>query len=132
MTWEDAEVIGIVDSDYQVDPGWLRRCAPAFADPWIGFVQTPQDYRDWQQARYYRRLYYSYKYFFAVSQPSRNEHNGAIFAGTMGLIRRVALDELGGWDQWGITEDAQMSLRLLRARPTGLHVDRSSVSGTIP
>ena len=43
-----------------------------------------EDYRDWTQARYYRRLYYSYKYFFAVSQPSRNEHDGAIFAGTDG------------------------------------------------
>ena len=32
MTSQDAEVIGIVDSDYQVEPGWLRRCAPAFAD----------------------------------------------------------------------------------------------------
>ena len=132
MTSPDAEVIGIVDSDYQVEPGWLRRCAPAFADPWIGFVQTPQDYRDWQQARYYRRLYYSYKYFFAVSQPSRNEHDGAIFAGTMGLIRRVALDELGGWDEWCITEDAELSLRLLRAGWHGLHVDETFGRGIMP
>jgi len=44
----------------------------------------------------FARLYYSYKYFFAVSQPSRNEHDGAIFAGTMGLIRRVALATGGG------------------------------------
>src|SRR5215468_2346893 len=29
LTAEEAEVIGIVDSDYQVQPGWLRRCAPA-------------------------------------------------------------------------------------------------------
>jgi hypothetical protein len=123
LTSEEAEVIGIIDSDYQVQPGWLRRCAPAFADPWIGFVQTPQDYRGWQAARYYRRLYYSYKYFFAVSQPSRNEYDGAIFVGTMGLIRRVALDELGGWDEWVITEDAELSLRLLRAGWHGLHVD---------
>src|SRR5690242_8702644 len=69
LTAADADVIGIIDSDYQVEPGWLRRCAPAFADPWIGFVQSPQDYRDWRYARYYRRLYYSYNYFFAVSQP---------------------------------------------------------------
>ena len=88
-------------------------------------MQAPQDYRDWRHARYYRRLYYSYKYFFAVSQPSRNEHDGAIFAGTMGLIRRVALDELGGWDEWCITEDAEISLRLLRAGWSGLHVDES-------
>src|SRR6266571_7977196 len=111
---------------------FLRRCAPAFADPWIGFVQSPQDYRDWTQARYYRRLYYSYKYFFAVSQPSRNEHDGAIFAGTMGLIRRVALDELGGWDEWCITEDAEISLRLLRAGFSGLHVDQSWGYGIMP
>jgi cellulose synthase/poly-beta-1,6-N-acetylglucosamine synthase-like glycosyltransferase len=132
LTDERAELIGVVDSDYQLEPGFLRRCAPPFADPWIGFVQSPQDYRDWQYARYYRRLYYSYKYFFAVSQPSRNEHDGAIFAGTMGLIRRVALDELGGWDEWCITEDAEISLRLLRAGWHGLHVDQTWGRGIMP
>jgi cellulose synthase/poly-beta-1,6-N-acetylglucosamine synthase-like glycosyltransferase len=132
LTSPDAEIIGIVDSDYQVDPGFLKACVPAFADPWTGFVQAPQDYRDWAHDRYYRRLYYSYKYFFAVSQPSRNEHDGAIFAGTMGLIRRVALDELGGWDEWCITEDAEMSLRLLQAGWSGLHVDSSGGHGIMP
>jgi cellulose synthase/poly-beta-1,6-N-acetylglucosamine synthase-like glycosyltransferase len=132
LTSPDADIIGVVDSDYQIEPRFLRRCAPAFADPWVGFIQTPQDYRDWRQARYYRRLYYSYKYFFAVSQPSRNEHDGAIFAGTMGLIRRVALDELGGWDEWCITEDAELSLRLLRAGWHGLHVDQSWGYGIMP
>ena len=132
LTSPEAEIIGVVDSDYQIKPGFLRRCAPAFADPWIGFVQAPQDYRGWRQAAYYRRLYYSYKYFFAISQPSRNEHDGAIFAGTMGLIRRVALDELGGWDEWCITEDAEMSLRLLRAGWSGLHLDESWGHGIMP
>ena len=132
LTDPRAELIGVVDSDYQIKPGFLRRCAPAFADPWIGFVQAPQDYREWTQARYYRRLYYSYKYFFAISQPSRNEHDGAIFAGTMGLIRRVALDELGGWDEWCITEDAELSLRLLRAGWSGLHLDQSWGHGIMP
>jgi glycosyltransferase involved in cell wall biosynthesis len=132
LTDPRAEVIGVVDSDYQIEPGFLRRCAPRFADPWIGFIQSPQDYRGWQQAPYYRRLYYSYKYFFAISQPSRNEHDGAIFAGTMGLIRRVALDELGGWDEWCITEDAELSLRLLRAGWHGLHVDQTYGRGIMP
>jgi glycosyltransferase involved in cell wall biosynthesis len=132
LTNPRAELIGVVDSDYQVKPGFLRSCAPAFADPWIGFVQAPQDYRGWRLAAYYRRLYYSYKYFFAISQPSRNEHDGAIFAGTMGLIRRVALDELGGWNEWCITEDAELSLRLLRAGWSGLHLDQSWGHGIMP
>jgi glycosyltransferase involved in cell wall biosynthesis len=132
MTDPAAEVIGVVDSDYQIEPGFLRRCAPAFAEPWVGFVQSPQDYRGWQHARYYRRLYFSYKYFFAVSQPSRNERDGAIFAGTMGLIRRVALEQLGGWDEWCITEDAELSLRLLRAGFSGQTVDESWGHGIMP
>jgi len=132
MTDPRAEIIGVIDSDYQLEPGFLRRCAPLFADPWVGFTQAPQDYRGWQRARYYRRLYYSYSYFFAVSQPSRNERDGAIFAGTMGLIRRVALEQLGGWDEWCITEDAELSLRLARAGWSGLHVDESWGKGIMP
>src|SRR5258707_3012614 len=132
MTDERAEIIGVVDSDYQLNPDFLRRCAPLFAESWVGFTQAPQDYRGWEHARYDRRLYYSYKYFFAVSQPSRNERDGAIFAGTMGLIRRVALEQLGGWDEWCITEDAELSLRLLRAGFSGLHVDQSFGRGIMP
>jgi hypothetical protein len=126
------ELIGVIDADYQLDPGFLAACAPLFADPTVGFIQAPQDYRDWEQAPFYRRLYYSYKYFFAVSQPSRNERDGAIFAGTMGLIRRQALEQAGGWDEWCITEDAELSLRLLRDGWTGLHVDRSFGRGVMP
>jgi glycosyltransferase involved in cell wall biosynthesis len=129
---ERCDLIGVVDSDYQIDPGFLRECAPLFADERVGFIQAPQDYRDWQVAPFYRRLYYSYKYFFEVSQPSRNERDGAIFAGTMGLIRRRALEAVGGWDEWCITEDAELSLRLLRAGWSGIHVDPSFGHGIMP
>src|SRR3989475_2279248 len=50
----------------------------------------------------------------------------------MGLIRRVALEQLGGWDEWCITEDAELSLRLLRAGWHGLHVDQSWGYGIMP
>jgi hypothetical protein len=50
----------------------------------------------------------------------------------MGLIRRAALERLGGWDEWCITEDAELSLRLLRAGWSGLHVDQSWGHGVMP
>jgi cellulose synthase/poly-beta-1,6-N-acetylglucosamine synthase-like glycosyltransferase len=128
----DTEIVGVVDSDYQIDPWFLRRCVPLFEDQGVGFIQAPQDYRDWHASGYLRRLYYSYKYFFTVSQPSRNERDGAIFAGTMGLIRRSALEQVGAWDEWCITEDAELSLRLLRAGWSGLHVDASMGWGVMP
>ena len=127
-----AEVIGIVDADYHVRPDFLADCAPLFGDPGVSFVQTPQDYRDWKVSAYFRRLYYSYGYFFDVSQRSRNERNGAIFGGTMGLIRRSELAAVGGWDEWCITEDAELSLRLLKAGGRGVHIDRSYGYGVMP
>jgi cellulose synthase/poly-beta-1,6-N-acetylglucosamine synthase-like glycosyltransferase len=127
-----AELIGVVDSDYQLEPTFLTRCTPFFDDPDVAFVQAPQDYRDWEGAAFYRRLYYSYRHHFAVSQPSRNERDGAIFAGTMGLIRRSALEQVGGWSEWCITEDAELSLRLLEGGWTGLHVDQSFGKGVMP
>jgi hypothetical protein len=42
------------------------------------------------------------------------------------------LQEVGGWDEWCITEDAELSLRLLRAGWSGLHVDRSFGKGIMP
>ena len=93
MTDPRTELIGVIDSDYQLEPGLPAPLRAAVRRPEVGFIQAPQDYRDWEQAPFYRRLYYSYKYFFAVSQPSRNERDGAIFAGTMGLIRREALEQ---------------------------------------
>jgi cellulose synthase/poly-beta-1,6-N-acetylglucosamine synthase-like glycosyltransferase len=127
-----AEVIGIVDADYLVDADWLAKCAPLFGAEDVAFVQTPQDYRDWTGSQYLRGLYFSYDYFFDVSQKSRNERNGAIFGGTMGLIRREALVEVGGWDEWCITEDAELSLRLLRAGDRGIHVAQAFGRGVMP
>ena len=41
-----AEIIAIIDADYEVDPNFLRELVPAFADPKVAFIQTPQDYND--------------------------------------------------------------------------------------
>src|SRR5574340_189946 len=46
QTAPDAQIMGIVDADYQVEPNWLADLVGHFADSEVGFVQTPQDYRD--------------------------------------------------------------------------------------
>ena len=45
-TAADAEIIGIIDADYVVQPDWLKDLVPLFADPTVGLVQAPQDHRD--------------------------------------------------------------------------------------
>ncbi|HWD71834.1 MAG TPA: glycosyltransferase [Actinomycetota bacterium] len=127
-----AEIIGIIDADYLVDPDYLEETVGYFIDPDLAFLQTPQDYRDWEGDPYLTACYDAYRYFFATSMPSRNERNSIIFAGTMGLIRRSALEGLQGWDEWCITEDAEASLRLLKAGWSGLYLHRSFGKGIMP
>ena len=115
-----------------MDPDFLRELVPAFADPQVAFVQTPQDYSDSTGDVFSESTYRGYKYFFEVSMPSRNERNAIIFAGTMGLIRKSVLEEIGGWDEWCITEDAEASLRILKKGYQSLYINRAFGSGLMP
>ncbi|MBI5030928.1 MAG: glycosyltransferase [Chloroflexi bacterium] len=132
QTSPDAEIIGIIDADYEVTPDFLRDTVPAFADPEVAFVQTPQDYRGIKLNPFFEAAYHGYKYFFEVSMPSRNEDNAIIFAGTMGLLRKSVLQEIGGWDEWCITEDAEASLRILQRGYKSIYINKSYGRGLIP
>src|SRR2546421_2864174 len=129
---QDVSILGIVDADYLVKPGFLKEMVGHFADERVAFVQTPQNYRDWRDSGYLRGLFYSYRYFFDVTMPSRANRNAIIFAGTMGLIRRSALERIGGWDENIITEDAEASLRLLGLGSTGVYEPTVWGEGLMP
>jgi cellulose synthase/poly-beta-1,6-N-acetylglucosamine synthase-like glycosyltransferase len=131
-TAPDVELIGVVDADYLVDPSYLSSVVGYFSDPQLAFVQTPQDYREYEHDPYLRANYDAGEYFFTTSMPSRNERDSIIFAGTMGLLRRSVLDGLGGWAEWCITEDSETSLRMLRSGYSGLYVARSFGKGIMP
>ncbi len=132
LTDPRAELVAVVDSDYLVEPDWLDEVVGFFADQEIAFVQTPQDYREFENNPYLTACYDAYRYFFSSAMPSRNERNSIIFAGTMGILRRRVLEELGGWSEWCITEDAEASLRMLRAGYSGLYLGRSFGRGIMP
>jgi cellulose synthase/poly-beta-1,6-N-acetylglucosamine synthase-like glycosyltransferase len=131
-TAPEAEIISSIDADYIVEPNFLRELVPAFANPRIGFVQAPQDYRYNPRDPFSDSTYFGYRYFFEVSMPVRNEHNAIIFCGTMGLIRKSALQEIGGWDEWCITEDAEASLRILKLGYQSLYIKRRFGRGLMP
>src|SRR5206468_3667262 len=129
---KDVELIGVVDSDYVVRPDWLRAVVGHFADPKVAFVQTPKNYRDWTDDQYLRGVFYSYEYFFEVSMPARAHRNAIICAGTMGVIRRSALEEIGGWNTEVVTEDAEASLRMLANGAIGVYEPRPFGRGLMP
>jgi cellulose synthase/poly-beta-1,6-N-acetylglucosamine synthase-like glycosyltransferase/exo-beta-1,3-glucanase (GH17 family) len=113
QTAPDAKVIGVIDSDYMVRPDWLKAVVPYFDDAKISYVQAPQDHRDWTGDRFKEMLNWEYAGFFDIGMCLRNEYDAIIQHGTMTLVRRDLMEELGGWATWCITEDTELGLRLM-------------------
>lgn len=126
------EIIAVVDADFVVQPDFLKRTVGYFRDSKIGFLQTKQEFVTDDNVPYLRRLALTYATFDEVTMPSRNEYDAIIFAGTMGLIRRQAIVDAGGWAEWCVTEDAELSLRMLGCGYSGIYVDESFGRGVMP
>ncbi len=131
-TAPDAEIIGVIDSDYLVDPDWLRCMVPAFDNPKVGFTQSPQDYRDNDGGLFKRMMFWEYAGFFHAGMVTRNERNAIIQHGTMTLVRKQALLNEHGWAEWCITEDSQLGLRLFRAGYEAVYSKKSFGKGVMP
>jgi exo-beta-1,3-glucanase (GH17 family)/cellulose synthase/poly-beta-1,6-N-acetylglucosamine synthase-like glycosyltransferase len=111
-TAADAEIIGIIDADYVVEPDWLKDLVPVFADPRVGLVQAPQDHRDEDRSLMHYMMNGEYAGFFDIGMVQRNEENAIIVHGTMCLIRRAAMDMAGGWSSDTICEDTDLGLAI--------------------
>ena len=112
-TAADAEIIGIIDADYVVQPDWLKDLVPVFADPRVGLVQAPQEHRDGDRSLMHYIMNGEYAGFFDIGMVQRNEYNAIIVHGTMCLIRRAAMDMAGGWAGDTICEDTDLGLAII-------------------
>ena len=123
-TAADAEIIGVLDADYVVQPDWLKDLVPLFAEPRVGLVQSPQDHRDGDRSVMHHAMNAEYAGFFDIGMVQRNEVNAIIVHGTMCLIRRAAIDAIGGWSSETIVEDADLGLTLLEHGWTAHYTNR--------
>ncbi len=127
-----AEVIGVVDADYVVDPEWLSSLIPHFDKPDVAVVQAPQAHRDWETQPFRRMCNWEFDGFFRIGMHHRNERNALIQHGTMTLVRRLALEEVGGWSEWCICEDTELGLRLIERGYDTRYVDHILGRGLTP
>jgi cellulose synthase/poly-beta-1,6-N-acetylglucosamine synthase-like glycosyltransferase len=128
----DATLVAVVDADYMTEPNYLSTLSSCFSDASLGFVQTRHDYRDWDHSAFQEACYWEYRYPYGTYMLSRNERNAPILTGTMCLMRREALERVGGWAEWCPTEDSEMAIRLQAAGYSGLYFNESYGHGLIP
>lgn len=124
-----------LDADHVPLPHILDRVLGFFdEDPKLAFVQTPQDFYNTDAFTYSvddqsRRIWEEQRLFFGVIQPGKDSINGTFFCGCSAVIRRAALDSIGGFSTLTITEDIETSMRLHAAGWNSAFYGESMVYG---
>lgn len=132
LTSPKAELVSVMDADYICDEDFLRQLIGFFEDPAVGFVQTCQDYREWQNKIFQTACYYEYQIHFKLELLGQNEWDINYTIGTMCLIRRQALDQVKGWADWCLTEDSEVAVRIHALGYTGYYLNQTFGYGLIP
>ncbi len=117
LSRSDADFILVLDADHLVRPNFLDRVLGHFEDPRVAIVQTPQVYYNLDSFQHHFRaangsLWHEGAIFHHAMQPGADRWNAAFFVGTGAVLRRSALEKIGGFATESVTEDAFTCMRL--------------------
>ncbi|HUC18606.1 MAG TPA: glycosyltransferase family 2 protein [Acetobacteraceae bacterium] len=131
-TAANATIIGVISSGDIVSPDWLRSMVPAFADPKLGFAQSPQECRESEETLFKRLMFWEYTESSHLGMISRDGHDPIIAHAAMILVRTTAIHAAGGWAEWCPVEEAELGLRLMCLGWRGISARKSFGKGAMP
>ncbi len=122
------ELIVIFDSDWIPQKEFLRKVVEPFSDPDVAIVQTRQGFSNHDKNLISRFASYLLIIYHSVFMPINNKANAVFFCGTAGAIRKKAMVKVGGWNSKSITEDSDLTVRLLMAGYKTVYLDIATPS----
>lgn len=130
------ELVAVFDCDHVPVESFLRETVPYFADPKMGFVQTPHHFYNPDIFQYNLRLQHEVvgeqDLFFKIIQPGKDFYNSSFFAGSAGVLRRGALAAVGGFRTDTVTEDLHTSMQIHAMGYRSAYVDKVLSVGLAP
>lgn len=130
------DLLAVFDADVVPQGSFLARTAGLFADPAVGFVQTPQSYMNAdpviRNLRLERWLMPDEETFYRWVEPVRQGLNAVVCAGTSFVMRRSALLQVGGFETGTPSEDLATGIRLAAAGYRNLFVGEKLSAGLAP
>lgn len=100
----------VFDADHVPHPDFLREVMGYFVDPSMGFVQTPQFYKNQYDNLITMTSWMQQTLFFGPIMVGKNRLNSAFMCGTNMAISREAITQAGGMCETSIAEDFLSSL----------------------
>lgn len=115
LFYSTGEIVTIYDAEDLPEPLQLRRVAVAFArlTDDVACVQAELAYHNGNQNMLTGWFTAEYALWFGFLLPGFMRRNSPIpLGGTSNHLRRSVLDEIGSWDPFNVTEDADLGLRI--------------------
>lgn len=131
------DFLAIFDADHAPRSDFILKTLGYFKNPNVAFVQTVQDFYNLNSYQHRKKSKKGYIWteqslFFQVIQRGKDYWNAAFFCGTCAIIRRSALDDIGGFATGTITEDLHTSLRLHKRGYQSIYHAESLAFGIAP
>ncbi|MFZ6006770.1 MAG: glycosyltransferase [Nitrospirota bacterium] len=112
----DGDFIAVFDADHVPQPDFLERLLGYFRDESVAFVQTPQDFYNIDSFQHRltkgKKLWSEQSLFYSLIQAGKDRWNATYFCGSCAILRRKALEDIGGFATGTVTEDLHTSIRL--------------------
>ena len=130
------ELVVVFDSDHAPVDSFLTETVGIFEDPEVALVQTIQHF--YNPDPFQRNLFLQdvleneQELFFKVIMPGRDRYNATFWTGTGAVLRRSALEQIGGVLIDTITEDFHTSLELHAKGWRSVHLNRALSAGLAP
>ncbi|MDP1624917.1 MAG: glycosyltransferase [bacterium] len=128
----DAPYIVIFDADHVPHDDFLARTMGYFVDERLAYVQTPQYYKNAYENAITLSAWEQQELFFGPICRGKNRFNSATMCGTNMVIRRQALDEVGGMCTESIAEDFVTGLFIHEKGWRSLYVPEVLAEGLAP
>ena len=131
------EFVITLDADHVPQPELIDRLLGFFEDPKVAIVQVNQDFynldsfqhtTNWED----RAAWQQQELFFNVIQPGKDALGAAMYCGSPAMLRRRALEEIGGFATETVTEDMHTGLRLQKLGWEVVFYNRTLARGLAP
>ncbi|MCP9927739.1 glycosyltransferase [Cyanobium sp. CH-040] len=130
------DLLLVLDADVMPQRHLLRRTVGLFDDPRVGLVQTPQSYMNAdpviRNLGLERWLMPDEELFYRWIEPTRQGVGAVVCAGTSFLMRRAALEQVGGFETATSSEDLATGIRVTAAGYRALYLNEKLSAGLAP
>jgi cellulose synthase (UDP-forming) len=126
-----SDLVAIFDIDHAPLPEFLERSLPYFEDPKVGFVQVMLTFANESDSWVARASTESAFDFYNPTSLGMDAVGSATLVGSNAVIRRRALDEIGGYRP-GLAEDLATSIGLHAAGWQSVYVAEPLAPGLAP